>query len=129
MLCAVNSFIRQLLVYFLIVLLPFQAAAASRLSLCAEMKMPGHTMASMSDHCAQLAVAAEQSGKTGNSQQHPKQAGCWLGSICLAGMIGAAIPTNHRIGSVKPSSYEISSVATHYRSVDLDDPQRPPTAL
>jgi hypothetical protein len=122
--------IRQCVIYLLIVLLPLQATAASRMASCAEMKNPDHAATTiMTEHCAQLAAAAGKAGNPVDSHQQPKQTGCWLGSICLATLAVAAIPANDLPGPTKPQTAIFPALTELYRSVVLDDPQRPPTAL
>lgn len=124
-----NSIIRQCIVYVLIALLPLQAAAASRMALCAATMKSDHAATSMAAHCAQLARANSESDNPTKLHHDPKQPGCWLGSICLAGLAAIAIPVSHQSSSAESHVAVFPPLTLHYLSIDLDDPQRPPTVL
>lgn len=123
-----TSFIRQCVAYFLIALLPLQAAAGSRLALCAEMKNPGHAATMAADHCAQMAAAAE-SGKETKTPHKPAADGCWIGSICLASLSAMAVPIMPQAAPIKLSALPSPAATGYYQSIILDSPQRPPTFL
>jgi hypothetical protein len=132
--------VRQCLTYLLILLLPLQAAAAGRLALCAAVTepVPSNTTV-MSEHCAQMnsmllssTTADIQSNDTNDSHQPHSPthiSGCWLGSICLAGLGAVALPaayTTSRIDRITPVPLPRF---TQYHSIIAAVPQRPPATF
>src|SRR5690606_30959195 len=83
--------IRQCITYLLIALLPLQAAAASSLALCTETARQSSTVMPAMDDCAQMAMSPHSKAPVPHSHESKS---CWLGSICLASLMGFAVPNN-----------------------------------
>lgn len=120
--------LRHCVAYLLLALLPLQALAASRLALCAEITNSSHTAAESMKDCAQM---AQSSGPKADDSAPPSHGdkSCWLGSICLASVIAFAMPISHHVIPVERAAPVYFSATTNYRSVILDNLQRPPATL
>jgi hypothetical protein len=124
-----SPILRQCVAYLLIALLPLQAAAASRLALCAELANSNHGATTTMAHCAEMAQPAGSPDQA-SKMSHPGIAkGCWLGTICLASLGAYALPVQHELPPAVASAQIYPPLTAHYLSIVLDDPQRPPSAL
>jgi hypothetical protein len=132
-----RSIIRQCLTYLLILLLPLQAAAAGRLALCATLTETTQlNNTAMAEHCAQMdsmprsdTADIQSSDPNDNHQPHnnqPHNSGCWLGSICLAGLGAAALPTAYTTSRIDRITPVPLPHFTYYHSIIAAVPQRPP---
>lgn len=129
--------VRRCIAYLLIALLPLQAAAAGRFALCVAMKAPPaeSTNIQSMDHCAPMsALQSQRSARASSASSHPVSPssphdGCWLGSMCLAGLVPLALPAAYvgvdveRHGSIYPSP------TARYLSFISESPLRPPAVL
>jgi hypothetical protein len=148
-----RSLVRQCIAYLLIALLPLQAAAASRLALCAEMNAaemgpaPHSGISSdttsgaafipadatpmqfmgKSEHCAQMGSMPAPASTDKSSTSHTS--GCWLGSMCLAGMMALALPSTYASVPFERDTPHHIPQTTLYRSIISKSPLRPPTTL
>ena len=121
--------IRHFIARLLILLLPLHAAVAAPLAVCAAMVPPAPADAAM-PHCEQMADSPSPStlDQTMKLDHHPAN-GCWLGSICLASVSAFAVPMRPVSGQALPGKPVYAAAASHYRSIILDAPPRPPTTL
>jgi hypothetical protein len=124
----IRPIIHRCCVYMLIALLPLQAMAMSRMAACGDMTGLAHKSAVPMDNCAQMANMSPSSTKDSSSHHH-KTTSCWLGSVCLANVVALAVPMKLSSPAMERSAPAYPSVVTHYRSVILDDLQRPPVIL
>lgn len=122
-----RSLIRQCIAYLLITLLPLQAAAASRLALCAEMGATHVTMKSMesAEACAHMDSMPSSTDKSSASDT----GNCWLGSTCLAGLMLLAVPATYAGVQIERNTPLYLPQITIYRSIISENPLRPPTTL
>ena len=119
-----KSFIHRCLAYLLIALLPWQAAAAGRLALCAENFSV--SAAQTMDHCMQMNSMGD-SASPDSSKTHSN--GCWLGSICIASVSVMAMPGAYHFARMEQGAPIYFSTTAFYLSVVPDTPQRPPNTL
>lgn len=123
--------IRRFIARLLILLLPLHAAVAAPLVVCAEM-VPAVQTTEAEPHCEQMAEMADSQSsapeQTMKFDHHPA-GGCWLGSICLASVSAFAVPMQPVSGQTLRSKPVYAVTASHYRSIILDAPPRPPTTL
>jgi hypothetical protein len=124
-----SSFFRQCIAYLLVALLPLQAAAASRLMLCAEMPHAPQVAAAARDHCAQMANAAGMQQPPDSAPHSHDSKSCWLGSICVASVTAFAMPVSGQCLSISSTTPVYPSVMASYRSIIPESPQRPPAFL
>lgn len=123
-----RSLIRQCIAYLLIALLPLQAAAASRLALCAEMGMTHMTPQSMvgGEPCAHMdAMPPSPTDKSATSNTGH----CWLGSTCLGGLMILAVPATYAGVHIERNSPLYLPHTTLYHSIISESPLRPPATL
>lgn len=134
-----RSLVRQCIAYLLIALLPLQAAAASRLALCAEMSSaemgaasfnssaaPMHSM-ERTEHCKQMVSMPAPTSTDKSATSHTSA--CWLGSMCLAGLMVLAVPSTYTGVQFERDVPRYLPQTTHYRSIISESPLRPPTTL
>lgn len=130
-----RSLIRQCIAYLLIALLPLQAAAASRLALCAQMSetivraAPPHV-----EHCAQMgsmpAQSIDKTAKPSTDKSPASQpSACWFGSMCIAGLMLMAVPASYADVHIARDTPLYFSLPTFYRSIISDNPLRPPATI
>jgi hypothetical protein len=124
-----RAFIRRFIASLLVLLLPLHAAAAAPLAVCAEMMPPAHAKVAM-PHCEQMADMPQASAAD-QATKHDRQpgGGCWLGSICVAGVSAFAMPMQPVSGQLPRGKPVYAVAASHYRSIILDTPPRPPAIL
>jgi len=123
-----GSLINRCLAYLLLILLPLQAAAWGRMTVCAEITPPSHSATVSMAHCHDMTARTQPLGDR-RSHSHPDGAGCWIGSICIATVAAFAVSTQHSIALVDNNNPTYPSVIALYQSVILDGLQRPPAIL
>jgi hypothetical protein len=123
-----SVFVRRLVACLLIAFVPLQVTAASRLALCADMIAVPQESAVDSKPCAHMdAMTAEKTAPTLSS---PNQHGnCWLGSICLAGLVLPPMPVVHTNFSIERNPPVYPAQIAIFHSIVLDSPLRPPATL
>jgi hypothetical protein len=126
----IRPFLQRCCIYVLIALLPLQALAISRMAACGDKTSFGQKSAATMDHCAEMAMAGMSPSSTKDSNSHAyKQTSCWLGSVCLAQIMAFAVPVKLASTTIERNAPTYPAIVTHYRSVILDDLQRPPVFL
>lgn len=123
-----RKFVRQCITWLLTLLLPLQAAAAAPLALCAALQKPAHDSVVI-PHCDQMKqMTASVSTDDSVSTSHHSD-GCWLGSVCIAGMAAFAIPMQQQFAAMEHNAPRYRTSTSHYHSIVPDLPQRPPAVL
>ena len=126
----VNTLIKSLIVWTLLVAMPFQAFASATILLCAPLPVVqiAYNMDSGHDHAAMLADQSSVYDHAGDNKQgidHHNAGKCKLSGACC---VAAAIAPSHapHLPTALPGSSPIPFDSGHAPTVDLAFPERPP---
>jgi hypothetical protein len=126
---AMSTLIRHIAVYLLVLLLPLQAAAASSMSMCAEMMSINSRDSSTIKHCDHSGSVTASTVNHDADSKAGHAATCWLGSICMASVGFAALPAAHHFPHIDQTDSVSPFIAHAYTSFIPEGPQRPPAIL
>jgi len=115
--------VRRLIACLLIAFVPLQATAASRMALCAEMGSASSVVP-----CAHMdSMTTKEISDAPSSSHH--NGGCWLGSICLAGLTLPPMPVSHVGINIERNTQTYFAQASFFHSIVPETPLRPPATL
>jgi len=117
----VNTVLRSLFVWLLLLALPVQGVAAAARMLPSVAATTAAHATPAAQHCHDMAPAA-QAGKTA-SEHHPDKHHGVCADCCIA---AAPVPAAFVPPACAPPSVAIPFRASHLASVDLSLPERPP---
>lgn len=124
--------LRRLVACLLIAFVPLQVTAASRLALCADIGaakfLQAKSTAVVHEPCGQMASMPAQDMTDIASASH-LQEGCWLGSICLAGLTMPPMPSAHASINLERHSQAYRAYVNFFHSIVSDNPLRPPASV
>jgi len=123
--------VRRLIACLLIAFVPLQVIAASGMALCAEMgsmQTPQAESAGSSAPCAHMDSMTKQHAAEVSPSSHHR-GGCWLGSICLAGLSLPPMPVAHPGINIERNTQTYLAQTDFFLSIIPDTPLRPPTTL
>lgn len=124
-----SNSIRHFAVYLLILLLPLQAAAASRFAVCAEQTPINTNASAVMPHCDHGAAMTKAADHDRYSKSIHGGSSCWLGSICMASVGFAALPATHNFVPFVQTDSISPFIDYPYDSFIPEGPQRPPAIL
>jgi hypothetical protein len=132
----VNTLLKSLIVWLMLVAIPFQGFASASMITCAPMQ-PAAPAAMTHEHCATMAAMhhgaphhamASDAAPDHSSSHHHTGAKC---STCASCCVGAAMAPSAPVARVPADAPDIADFqfdAGHVATVDLALPERPPKA-